>query len=136
MPRGRVPTVNQQAKIIIGALVIVVASLAVGLAAVASDDGDSMAGMRMDGRDSYAGMMQAMGTMDSDAMLTHMREAIGDEGYRRMLDHWRDHRAGGPMAGAGVDEMMHQMMDSMMQRMPADRGRILPLPTATATPAR
>jgi hypothetical protein len=56
-----------------------------------------------------------------------------------MLDHWRNHGAGGPMTGnPAVDEMMHQMMDSLMQRMPADRDRVLPLPadSPTATPAR
>lgn len=129
---------NQRAKVIIGTLVVVVAILAGTLVAfVASGSDEDAAAMRMDGRDPYTGMMQAMGAMDSDAMLTHMREVLGDEGYRRMLDHWRNHRASGPMTGnAGVDEMMHQMMDSMMQRMPADRERILPLPTATSTPTR
>ena len=136
---------DQRAKVIIGALVVVIAILAAGLVAVvATDDGDDamdagMAGAGMTGGDSYVGMMQAMGDMDSDAMLAHMREVLGEDGYGRMLEHWRNHRAGGPMTGdAGVDEMMHQMMDSIMQRMPADRDHMFPLPAAspTATPAR
>ena len=127
---------DRRVRVIIGALVGVSAALAVALAVViATGDGDeSVVGGHMTGSDSYVGMMQAMGGMDSDAMLTHMRTVLGEDGYRRMLDHWRNHSSGGPMTGnAGVDAMMHQMMDSMMQRMPADRDRMFPLPAASAT---
>lgn len=128
---------DQRAKVLIGTLLIVIAVMAVGLVAAAADgSGNSaMGGMRMNGADPYVGMMQAMGGMNSDAMLTHMRDVLGEDGYRRMQDHWRNHRASGPMTGnPATDEMMHQMMDSMMQRMPADRDRMLPLPAATPTP--
>ena len=130
---------DQRTKVIIGTLVVVSALLAAGLVVALTRDTDNgtAARMPMGMKDSYVGMMQAMGGMDSDAMLTHMQEVLGEDGYRRMLDHWASHRAGGPMTGnPGADAMMHQMMDSMMQRMPADRGRLLPLPATspTATP--
>lgn len=131
---------DQRAKVIIGALVLVIAIMTVGLVVAASNGSGNntmgdMAGMAMNMNDPNVRMMEAMGSMNSDVMLTHMREVLGEEGYRRMLEHWGNHRAGGPMTGnPAVDEMMHQMMDSMMQRMPADRDRVLPLPSAT--PAR
>ena len=83
------------------------------------------------------GMMQAMGDMDSDALLTHMHEVLGEDGYERMLEHFRDHRSGGPMTGdAAVDGMMHQMMDGMLQQMPDDSGQMMPMmPGMTSTPA-
>lgn len=125
---------------------LVIATMAVGLvASAANGTGNNttggmsgMSGMPMNTNDPYVGMMQAMGGMNSDAMLAHMRDVLGEEGYRRMQDHWRNHRASGPMTGdPAVDEMMHQMMDSVMQRMPADRDRMLPLAASpTATPKR
>lgn len=132
---------DQRAKVIIGTLVVVSALLAVGLgvALTRPSTNGAAARMPMSMNDPYVGMMQSMGNMNSDAMLTHMREVLGEDGYRRMQEHWRTHRAGGTMTGnPGVDEMMHQMMDSMLQRMPADRDRIFPLPAAspTATPGR
>lgn len=96
----------------------------------------------MGGGNATMQMMQAMGNMDSDAMLTHMREVLGEDGYQRMLKHMQEHRAGGPMtANPAIDGMMHQMMDGMLQQMPDDGGRMMPgtgtpPPTATATSQR
>jgi hypothetical protein len=74
------------------------------------------------------GMMQAMGDMDSDRMLTGMREVLGPDRYQRMLEHIAEHRKGGSMTGsAGMDGMMHQMMDGMMQQMPGDQKNIMPI---------
>jgi hypothetical protein len=60
-------------------------------------------------------------------MLGHMREVLGPEGYQRMLDHIAEHRRGGGMHGLGIDGIMHQMMDGMMQQMPADRNNVMPM---------
>jgi hypothetical protein len=120
---------NTQARVIIGVLGAVAVALAVTLGVViAMDDDDMMANRdHMTSGDSYAGMMQAMGDMNSDAMLAHMQDVLGADGYRRMIDHMNEHRAGGPMTGdAGIDEMMHSMMDGMMQHMPADVDNIMP----------
>ncbi len=137
---------NTQAKIIIGVLVAAVVALAVTLGTVvAMDDDDNMVAGHMNADDSYAGMMESMGGMDSDAMLDHMRDVLGAAGFQRMMDHMSDHRNGGPMTGnAGIDEMMHQMMDGMMQHMPTDADNIMPpardehheTPVANNTPTR
>lgn len=120
-----------QTKIIVGGLLAAVVALGAVLGVVlATDDGNgdgSSMPHAMDQDDSFMGMMAAMGNLDSDAMLTHMRDVLGEDGYERMLDHFRDHRDRGRMAGdAQVDDMMHQMMDGMMQHMPADGDGILP----------
>jgi hypothetical protein len=90
-----------------------------------------------------AGMMGAMGSKASDDMLKHMREVLGEDGYQRMLAHLADHRNGTPMAGnAAADQMMHTMMDGMIQSMPAGGGSVLPpgndqhheLPVPATTP--
>ena len=86
--------------------------------------------------------MSAMGGADSDAMLNHMKDVLGDDGYNRMQQHFRDHQSGGSMSGmADIDQMMHAMMDGMMAEMPADSNDILPLgdphhrtPTIAGTP--
>jgi hypothetical protein len=123
---------NRFTTIVIGALVVATAGLAVALAVVlASDDDDGSARMTgmMDGAsdDHFAGLMQAMGQMNSDEMLDHTRQVLGDDGYERMLAHFADHRDGGMMTGSSaVDEMMHSMMDGMMQHMPADGGGLMP----------
>ena len=115
---------NQQAKIIIGALSALAIVLVIGLVvSLAMDDDD----MDMNGNHSM-GMMQAMGNMDSDAMLKHMREVLGEDGYQRMLGHMREHRNGvSTPSGSSVDDMMHRMMDGMMQQMPADSGGNMPM---------
>jgi hypothetical protein len=60
-------------------------------------------------------------------MLDHMRDVLGEEGYSRMLEHLREHRSGDAMsANPDIDEMMHQMMDGMMQHMPQDDVDVLP----------
>lgn len=118
-----------QTRIFVGGLLVAVVALGVVLGVVlATDDGNgSSMPHAMDQDDSFMGMMAAMGTMDSDAMLQHMRDVLGEDGYQRMLDHLAKHQAGGPMTGdAEVDDMMHQMMDGMMQHMPADSDNILP----------
>ena len=132
---------NTQAKIIIGMLVAVAAGLgiAVGVMAAGNDDhSDGRMGNHMDGNDNgYQGMMGAMGSMDSDDMLRHMRDVLGEDGYQRMLAHMADHGNGTPMSGtSAIDQMMHTMMDGMMGQMPMDRGNMMPgsSPDAAKTP--
>ena len=128
---------DQRARFIIGTLTVVVLVLAVSLVAVIVADDDDYMPMRAGTGNASMMMMQAMGAMDSDGTLEHMREVLGEDGYQRMLQHFRDHRSGGPMAGsAGIDNMMHQMMDGMMQQMPDDTGRMMPRGTATPSPTR
>lgn len=118
---------NTQPKIIIAGLTAGVALLAVTLA-VALSTGDDGGMGHMNQPNGYVGMMQAMGNMDSDGMLEQMREVSGPEGYQRMLDHIAEHRKGGQTAGnASMDSMMHQMMDGMMQQLPADENNIMPM---------
>lgn len=120
---------NNQAKIVIGAIAALAAILAIGLAvSLANDDDMGMgAGMSMSNGNHSMGMMQAMGDMDSDAMLEHMRQVLGEDGYQRMLAHMQDHRNGGEMpSGASIDDMMHRMMDGMMQQLPGDNGGSTP----------
>jgi len=117
---------NQQAKIIIAALSALAVVLAIGLAvSLATDDDD----MHTNASGNHLmGMMQSMGNMDSDAMLDHMREALGEDGYQRMLGHMQEHRSGAAMpGGSSIDDMMHRMMDGMMQQMPADSGGNMPM---------
>jgi hypothetical protein len=107
------------------------------------DDGGEFHGGMMGGS-GYAGMMGAMGRGDSDAMLERMREVLGEDGFKRMQEHFAEHRRGGAMSGAAdVDEMMHRMMDGMMQELPMDRGGMMPgrrsgggTPTPAASPTR
>ena len=128
--------------IAIGGLLAVVVGLGVALGVVlATGDAEGSNGtwhrMDSDSGDGSMSMMEAMGTMDSDAMLQHMRDALGEDGYQRMLDHMREHGAGGPMTGdPTIDDMMHRMMDGMMEHMPADNG-VMPgdLDTHHQTPA-
>ena len=122
---------NTQARLIVGVVGAIAVALGVTLGIViAMDDDDDMmsgSGSHMDGGDHFQGMMGAMGSMDSDDMLGHMRNVLGEDRYERMLDHMADHRDGGPMTDdAGMDQMMHQMMDGMMQHMPADANNLMP----------
>lgn len=138
---------DTRAKAIIAVLIAAVVGLGatVGVLAATRDGGDG-AGMGMMGSspagNDYMGMMRAMGGMDSGAMLQNMRGVLGDQAYQQMLDHFQQHRAGGPMTGnAGIDAMMHGMMDGMLQQMPMDRGNMMPgpgmmTPSASPTPAR
>lgn len=117
---------NQQAKIIIAALSALAVILVIGLAVSLAMDGDDMH-TNANG-DHFMGMMQSMGNMDSDAMLEHMREVLGEDGYQRMLSHMREHRSGAAMpTGSSIDDMMHRMMDGMMQQMPADSNNVMPM---------
>jgi hypothetical protein len=119
---------TSQAKLVIGGLValvvILATSLAVALAADSGNDGFGHMGAR---NNSYMSMMQAFGNMDSNQMLTMMREVLGEDGYRSMLEHFAEHRGGAGMPGGGMDGMMHQMMDGMMQQMSPDRDNIMPM---------
>lgn len=122
---------NTQTKVLIGILGAVVVGLGVALGVVLANDGgdSSRANQRMmNSDDSFTSMMGAMGSMDSDAMLGRMHDALGDGQYQRMLDHFREHRSGASTTGAdaAIDKMMHEMMDSMMQRMPMDSGNMMP----------
>ncbi len=140
---------NTQAKIIVAVLVVAVVALGVTVGVMAASDGDrettvsSHTGMNDAG---YPGMMGAMGSMNSDDMLKHMREVLGEDAYQRMLAHMTDHRNGASMSDmTTVDQMMHRMMDGMMQNMPMGGGMLLPpgngmhnespAPAATPTPA-
>jgi hypothetical protein len=117
---------NQQAKIIIAGLSILAIVLAIGLA-VSLAMGDDDMHTNANGNH-YMGMMQSMGNMDSNAMLDQMREVLGEDGYQRMLSHMQDHRNGAAMpTGSSIDDMMHRMMDGMMQEMPDDSGGNMPM---------
>ena len=126
----------------IAGLLLAVAGLGVALGVVLATDGDDD-GHRMNQRQGVPGMMSAMADMDSDAMLAHMKEVLGDEGFRRMRQHFQDHGSGAPMTGmTDVDQMMHTMMDGMMAEMPADANNVIPrsghadMPTVTGTPSQ
>jgi hypothetical protein len=132
------------ARAIIAILAVAVAGLGTALGIVlATDDDDAATGrMAAQGR-GVAGMMSAMAAMDSGAMLVHMKEVLGEDGFQQMQQHFRDHRSGAPMTGlTGIDQMMHAMMDGMMAEMPADADNMLPrsghsgMATATTTPAQ
>jgi hypothetical protein len=114
---------------VIGGLCVAVVVLSVALTVVVlRDDAGTAATAPMPMGGGYMGMMQAMGGMDSDAMLGHMRDVLGDEDYARMLAHLEEHRRGGPMMRhPEVDEMMHRMFDGMLELMPADRGGVMPM---------
>ena len=123
---------NKQAKVIIAALSALSLALAVGLGVslASGDDGvDTSMGMGMNSNSNHPlGMMQAMGNMNSNGMLDHMKEILGADAYQRMLGHMRDHRIGASMPnGSSIDDMMHRMMDGMMQQMPDDRGGNMPM---------
>ena len=121
---------TQQPKIIIAGLSAIIVALVIGLGFSLAMDGDDMDGNGMmgnTGNNHSMGMMQAMGNMNSDAMLEHMREVLGSDGYQRMQSHMREHRNGAQMPnGSSVDDMMHRMMDGMMQQMPDDRNNMMP----------
>lgn len=137
---------NTPARAIIAALVVAVAGLgaALGVTLANDDDDGGTDHMTAQGR-GVAGMMSATADMDSDAMLAHMKEVLGEDGFQRMQQHFRDHRSGAPMAGVSdIDQMMHRMMDGMMAEMPADGDNMLPRsdrgdtapPAGTPTQAR
>jgi hypothetical protein len=125
---------NTQAKVIIGALVALAAGLgiAAGVMAAGNDDhSHGRMGNHMGGNDNgYQSMMGAMASMDSDDMLTHMRDVLGQDAYQRMLAHMADHQGGTPMSGnSAIDQMMHTMMDEMMGQKPMDRGNMMAGPS-------
>ena len=128
---------------IIAALAVAVAGLGIALGiALATDDVRANDHMTAQGQ-GIAGMMSAMAAMDSGAMLVRMREVLGEDGFQRMQQHFRDHRSGEPMTGmTDADQMMHAMMDGMMAEMPADANNTLPrsghsdMPNAASTPTR
>jgi len=138
---------NTQAKIIVGALVAAVVGLGITVGVMAAGDGhhDTTLANDMGTNDSgYQGMMGAMGSMDRDDMLKHMREVLGDDAYQRML-HMADHQSGTPMSGNfAIDQMMHTMMDGVMGQMPmgsstvtppgSDQHHDTPVPATTPTP--
>ena len=110
---------------IIAGLSVVIAAVALSVAAVVAMNGDDTGRAAND----YMGMMRSMGRMDSDDMLARMRSILGEQDYQKMLAHMAAHRAGGPMRDdAGIDGMMHRMMDGMMQQMPPDSDDVMPRP--------
>lgn len=112
---------------IVGLLLAVIA-LCVALAVALANSGDdgSRASNRSGDRDAYVGMMGAMGAMDSDAMLGHMRAVLGDDAYARMLDHLDAHKQGATMVpDSDVDQMMHAMMDGMMEHLQSNGGGMM-----------
>ena len=118
-----------QAKVIIAgfAALAVALAIALGVALTTGDGNDGASFMGRDG-DSYMGMMQAFGRMDTDEMLTMMRRVLGPEDYDEMLEHFVEHRGGADMPyDMGVDGMMHRMMDGFFERMPADEGDLMPM---------
>ena len=117
---------TQRTPWIVAGLAVVIAVLVVSVTAFVAMNGDDDDHMgRID--NDYMGMMGAMGRMDSDDMLERMRSILGEQDYQQMLAHMAAHRAGGAMRDdAGIDGMMHRMMDGMMQQMPADSDHIMP----------
>lgn len=121
---------------IIGVLAAAVIVLGIALGVALASDDDQDADMITDVQ-GYAGMMSAMASMDSEAMLAHMKEVLGEDAFDRIEDHFR---GGTPMADMSeIDQMMHMMMDGMMAKMPPDSESILPpldehheTPTATS----
>ena len=125
-------------QIAIGALAAIAAALAValGVTLANADDGNDHVAMMM-GQPGYSGMMGAVGSMNSEAMLQHMKEVLGEDAFNRMQQHLRDHWSGGAMMDdAQVDQMMHGMMDGMMTQMgmePSMDGHHPMAPGATPT---
>ncbi len=121
---------NAQAKFIMGGLLAAVIGLGVALGVVLASGGDGGARTTngiMNGNDGFAGMMQAMDTMNADSMLSYMRAVLGGAGYRCMLAHFREHRSGTATTNdPAIDGMMHEMMDGMLQHMPMDSGDMMP----------
>ena len=121
---------NKRAMIIIGGLVAAILGLGITLEAVlATDDGDDTSGdpHGAAASDGSMSMMEAMGDGDTDGFVEHMRDAHGEDGVGRMLDHMREHGAGEPMAGdPTIDDMTHPMMDGMMEDMQADKDGLMP----------
>lgn len=99
--------------IIVGALLMA----SVALAAGGENNGDSKMG-RMGNNQQFMGMMSSLGSMDYGEMQDHIREVLGDDAYARMLDHMDDNHQAMPMSGtASIDQMMHYMMDGMLDAM-------------------
>ena len=121
---------------VLGLAVVVLTAALVGVMRDSDTSGD--AEHSIGSKNASMGMMQAMGDMDSDAMLVRMREVLGEDGNQRMLTHMQDHRSGMPSRGASpdVDGLMHQLMDGMMQQMPDDDGHRMPHTSVTPTPVR
>lgn len=113
-------------RIVIGTLGAAVAALGIALG-VALATGDGSEGHMTDQAQGLAGMMSAMSATDSDAMLEHMKEVLGEDGFNRMQQHFQDHSAGASMSGmTDMDQMMHTMMAGMMAETPADSNKTLP----------
>lgn len=101
----------------IGVLLIAVIGLAVGLTFALIDDGNGM----HDGGDGYQGMMGAFAEHDTEEMLARMRQVLTPDEYDRMVEHIDAHKGAADMPpDAGMDQMMHRMMDGMMAEMPMD----------------
>lgn len=112
-----------RSQLVIGALAATTAALTITLGiTLANADGDDHAGM-MKSQGGYAGMMGAMGAMDSSAMLQHMREVLGEDGFNRLQEHLAAHRSGALTGDTDLDQMMHTMMDRMMGQM-----NLMPVP--------
>jgi hypothetical protein len=112
-------------KAIIGVLsaAVIVLTVALGFVLMDGHDDEHM-GRSNDG---YHGMMQAMGNMNTDQMLSMMRSILGEEGFKAMQQHMAEHRNGMQSMYDGTPGgMMHQMMDGMMQRMPDDQHGTMP----------
>ena len=103
---------NTRTTIAIGGLLVASVAFGVGLGVVFATDDEA--------GDGSMGMMDAMGDMDSGAFVEQMRDVLGEDGFGRMLDHMREHGAGGPMTGdPTIDDMM---MDGMMEHMQTESG--------------
>ena len=121
---------NARTTIAIGGLLAVVVGLGVALGVVlATDDANDAGsvGHRMAAGGGPMSMMVAMGGMDSGTFVDHMRDVLGEGRFGRMLDHLREHQDGGLMTGGqAAGDMMHRMMDGVMEHMPADKGGVMP----------
>ena len=115
---------NRNTTFLVGFLALLVIVLAVGLGAMYMGNHDS--GHMGGGANAYMTMMSSMGQMDSDAMLEQMEAILGPEDFQRLLDHMAAHKTGSAPTDSAVSEMMHKMMDGMMQAMPSDSHHILP----------
>ena len=108
---------------IVGVLSAAVIGLGIALGVALADD-DEPDGHMMDDGQGVKEMTSAMASVDSDAMLAHMKEVLGEDGFNRMQDHFR---SGTPVDGmTEMDGMMHKMMEGMMAEMPAGSNDSLP----------
>lgn len=102
-------------RLVIGALVVAVVALATGLVIVLAGESPSMTG-----GGSMMGGSAMMGTMtmtpeESAAMVAHLKEVLGEDGFRRLQEHYRAGSMDGMTGMTGMTEMDRQMHTMMAQ---------------------